>query len=44
MFEIRYDETGEATRIVRTGMFVIVVLLGGFLLWSALAPISGPAS
>lgn len=41
MFEIRYDETGEATRIVRTGMFVVVVLLGGFLLWSSLAPISG---
>ncbi len=38
---ISIDESGESTRIVRTGLFVIVFLVGGALLWSFLAPISG---
>lgn len=41
LFGIAYDETGEATRIVRAGMFVIIVCIGGAALWSVIAPISG---
>jgi HlyD family secretion protein/epimerase transport system membrane fusion protein len=40
-FEIAFDETGEATRIVRAGMFIIIVFVGGFIAWSFWAPISG---
>lgn len=38
---ISIDDTGESTRIVRAGLFVIVVLIGGMFLWAFLAPISG---
>ncbi len=38
---ITFDETGEATRLVRMGMFIIIVFVGGFFAWSILAPISG---
>jgi epimerase transport system membrane fusion protein len=38
---ITIDETGEATRLVRMGMFIIIVFVGGFFSWSILAPISG---
>jgi epimerase transport system membrane fusion protein len=41
MLSITFDESGEATRIVRVGMFIVVVFIGGFLAWGALAPISG---
>ncbi|CAL1240107.1 HlyD family type I secretion periplasmic adaptor subunit [Candidatus Methylocalor cossyra] len=41
MFSIPFDETGEATRIVRAGMFILIVFVGGFFTWSWLAPISG---
>jgi epimerase transport system membrane fusion protein len=41
MFSITLDESGESTRIVRAGMFVVIVFLGGFLAWSFWAPISG---
>lgn len=41
MFSVTFDETGEATRIVRIGMFMIIFFIGGFSLWSMLAPISG---
>lgn len=41
MLSIAYDESGEATRIVRTLLLVVVVFVGGFLAWSVLAPISG---
>jgi membrane fusion protein, type I secretion system len=40
-FGVPVDESGESTRIVRIGLFVIVVFLGGFFAWAALAPISG---
>jgi len=39
MFSIPIDETGEATRIVRTGMVIVLVFLGGFFVWGALSPI-----
>ena len=35
------DETGISTRIVRKGMFVGVILVGGFFLWASIAPLSG---
>lgn len=41
LFSIPFDETGEATRIVRAGMFILIVFVGGFFTWSWLAPISG---
>lgn len=41
MISIPYDDSGEATRLVRSMMFVVVIFLGGFLAWSYLAPISG---
>ncbi len=41
MLSITFDETGEATRIVRAGMFIIIVFVGGFTAWTILAPISG---
>jgi epimerase transport system membrane fusion protein len=41
MLSITFDESGEATRIVRVGMFIVVVFIGGFLAWSSWAPISG---
>jgi HlyD family secretion protein/epimerase transport system membrane fusion protein len=40
-FKISVDETGEATNIVRSGMFVVVFFIGGFLAWGYWAPISG---
>lgn len=41
ILSIPIDETGESTRIVRSGVFYLVVFLGGFAVWSTLAPISG---
>ena len=41
MLSIAYDETGESTRIVRTAIFIIVVFLGGLVVWAVWAPISG---
>jgi membrane fusion protein, epimerase transport system len=35
------DDDGHATHIVRKGVFSIVVLLGGFMLWATLAPLNG---
>lgn len=35
------DETGISTRVVRKGMLVGVVLVGGFFLWASFAPLSG---
>lgn len=41
ILEISTDTTGEATRIVRAGVFVIAVFFGILGLWGAVAPISG---
>jgi len=41
MFRIEYDETGESTRIVKSGMYFLVFFVLGFLAWAFLAPISG---
>jgi epimerase transport system membrane fusion protein len=41
MLSITFDESGEATRIVRAGMFIVIVFIGGGLIWSSWAPISG---
>jgi HlyD family secretion protein/epimerase transport system membrane fusion protein len=41
MFRIEYDETGESTRIVKSGMYFLVFFVMGFLAWAFLAPISG---
>lgn len=41
MFSVTFDETGEATRIVRAGMFIIIVFVGGFTGWTLSAPITG---
>jgi len=38
---IPLDESGQATRIVRKGMFMTVVIVGGFFLWASVAPLSG---
>lgn len=39
--KLEEDETGLSTRIVRKGMFVSVILVGGFFLWACIAPLSG---
>ncbi|HZV98085.1 MAG TPA: HlyD family type I secretion periplasmic adaptor subunit [Methylophilaceae bacterium] len=39
--KLEEDETGIATRVVRKGMFIAVVLAGGFFLWASIAPLSG---
>jgi HlyD family secretion protein/epimerase transport system membrane fusion protein len=41
ILEITADTTGEATRIVRTGMFVIAAFFGILVLWGTFVPISG---
>jgi epimerase transport system membrane fusion protein len=41
MPKLEEDETGIATRVVRKGMFVSVLLVGGFFLWASFAPLSG---
>lgn len=38
---ITVDETGEATRIARTGLIAMSILVGVFYFWSILVPISG---
>ncbi|OAM51319.1 hypothetical protein A7981_11380 [Methylovorus sp. MM2] len=38
---IQIDESGQSTRIVRKGMFVGIVIVGGFFLWASIAPLSG---
>ncbi|MCB4812293.1 HlyD family type I secretion periplasmic adaptor subunit [Methylovorus menthalis] len=35
------DESGQATRIARKGMFMTVVIVGGFFAWASVAPLSG---
>lgn len=39
--QVPADESGEATRLVRSGVFFWVFLLAGLLIWGALAPIQG---
>jgi len=39
--QVEIDESGQSTRIVRKGMFVGLVIVGGFFLWASLAPLSG---
>lgn len=41
LFPTDMDPDGEASRITRTGLFFSLVFVGGFLIWAALAPISG---
>ncbi|MGZ8971888.1 HlyD family type I secretion periplasmic adaptor subunit [Methylomagnum sp.] len=41
MLEITVDDTGEATRIVRVGVFVIAAFFGIFVLWGSFVPING---
>ncbi|BBL75945.1 HlyD family type I secretion periplasmic adaptor subunit [Methylomagnum ishizawai] len=41
MLTVTFDETGEASRIVRAGMFIIVFFVGGFAAWAFMAPIQG---
>ncbi len=41
MLSIPTDPTGEATQVVRRGVFIILFFFGGISLWSAVAPISG---
>jgi epimerase transport system membrane fusion protein len=38
---IAVDESGEATRIVRSGLFILFIFFCGFIAWGGLAPISG---
>jgi HlyD family secretion protein/epimerase transport system membrane fusion protein len=39
--QVPADESGEATRLVRSGLFFWVLLFVGFLIWGSLAPIQG---
>jgi epimerase transport system membrane fusion protein len=41
LLEIPADATGEATRIVRGGVLLILAFFGALLIWGAWAPISG---
>ena len=41
LLEISADPTGEATRVVRSGVLVIVLFFGALFTWGAVAPISG---
>ncbi len=41
IISIPFDPSGEATRIARIGVFIILFFFGGIMLWSALAPITG---
>lgn len=40
-FSVAVDETGEATRIVRRGMLLVLVFFGSLIAWGALVPIEG---
>lgn len=40
IISIPIDPSGEASRIARTGVFIIVFFFGGIFVWSAIAPIS----
>ena len=39
--DVPADESGESTRLVRSGVFFWILLFVGFLVWGSLAPIQG---
>ncbi len=39
--QIDFDASGESTRIIRSALVLIIVFVGGFILWACFAPIRG---